>query len=153
MFVLYNQFSLLLFLLAYFNLGWLLAFYRVPWWNWLLIAVLILFLAEALASPWALIRKFILRWLSTDIQAFFAVAIWAFLCVVILSWFHIFTQVVLLVIAASLTRLNLQTAKIGDLKAFLTISILSLGSIGAGGGANWLFNHRDLVMKLVMGNR
>lgn len=150
---LYNQFSLFLFLAAYFNLGWLLAASVVPVWTWLLVASLILLVAEALASPWAIIRKFFFRWISTDTRAFFAVTFAAMLTVIVLSWFHVFTQVMLLFVAACLIRLNLQTAAIGDSKAFVILSFLSLASMGAGGGANWLFDHRDLVMKLVMGSR
>lgn len=150
---LYNQFSVFLFLAAYFNLGWLLATSAVPVWNWLLVAVSIVLVAEALASPWAIMRKFFFRWISTDTKAFFAVTFGAMLTVIILSWFHVFTQILLLVVSACLIRLNLQTAAIGDSKAFAILSFLSLASMGAGGGSNWLFHHGDLVMKLVIGSR
>ncbi len=142
----YNRLSLLLLLMAYFNLGWILSASHYPWWAWLLVVLLILILAEAFASPWAILRGFILRWISTDTKAFFAVTIAAFLTVVILSWFHIFTHLVLLVAAAALARLELQTAGIGSLKAFLILSFFSLIALILGGFGYWSLNHWNLVL-------
>ncbi len=67
-------------------------------------------------------------------RAFLTVIFTSFVAVVMLSWLHISAHLLILVISASIARLDLQTANVSELNAFLILASLSL--LGLGGG--WL---------------
>lgn len=129
--------SLLLLLMSYANFGRLLAESNVNWYVWGLATGLALLVAEALASPWSLIRTVAIRWLKSDTRAFITVMASAFLAVAVLNWFHISAQGILLVTASALVRLDAQILGTSDLQAFFIVMSVSLLGLGLG----WLWNY------------
>ncbi len=129
--------SLLLLLVSYANFGRLLAESNVNWYVWGLATGLALLIAEALASPWSLIRTVAIRWLKSDTRAFITVMASAFLAVAVLNWFHISAQGILLVTASALVRLDAQILGTSDLQAFFIVMSVSLLGLGLG----WLWNY------------
>lgn len=142
-----SRLSRLLLSLGYFNLGWELSEGKSPWWAWLLVTVFTLGLAETLAFPWSIVRALFNRWISSDTKAFFAATLASFLTVVLLSWSKISAQALLLVAAATLARIDLQLASIGELKAFFILNLLGFAGLGLGSFAHWAANHFELVVK------
>ena len=124
--------SLSLLLLVDINLGWVLYQSAALWWVWLVTISCILLVAEVLASPWALIRTFTNRWLQSDARAFLTIILSAFCAVLILAWFHIAAHLLLLIVAASIARLDLQEADLKDVEAFFILAILSLSGLSIG---------------------
>ena len=124
--------SLILLLAAYINFGWMLADADFPWWVWLLGTVLALAIAEALASPWSLIRSAILPWFGSDTIAFVSAMAMAFFAVVLLSWIDIAAHGVILIAAGAMLRLEAQIAKLYGLQAFLLLAGVSLCGLGLG---------------------
>jgi hypothetical protein len=129
--------SLLLLLVSYANFGRLLAESNANWYVWGLATGLAMLVAEALASPWSLIRTVIIRWLKSDTRAFITVMASAFLAVAVLNWFHISAQGILLVTASALVRLDAQILGTSDLQAFFIVMSVSLLGLGVG----WLWNY------------
>jgi hypothetical protein len=56
----------------------------------------------------------------------------AFFAVLILCWINIFVRILVLISAAALVRLDLQTAGYGDWQAFATIAVVSLTGFSLG---------------------
>lgn len=139
--------SIILLLFAYYNMGWVLQASAAPWWLWLALAIFLLIVIEILAFPVSLFRNLFNKWLSSDTRAFFVVILLAFLSVVFLTWIHISAVALLLVAAATLARLDLQTAAISEFKAFFILSIFSFSGLGLGALANWSIQHFDLIVK------
>ena len=126
--------SIWLIFIANLNLGWVLSQSKSPEWVWLGFTFFVLIMAESLASPWALIRNVFFHWMESDVRAFLTVIFTSFVAVIMLSWLHISAHLLILVISASIARLDLQTANVSELNAFLILASLSL--LGLGGG--WL---------------
>lgn len=118
--------------IAYANWGWTLTDTHAPLWVWAVGISLTLLFAEALASPWSWIRNSIVRWLANDIRAFISSICGAFLSVVILTWLNITTQVILLVAAGLLVRLDAQQARVKDWQAFLILTGVSAIGLALG---------------------
>lgn len=142
-----SRLSLILLSLGYFNLGWVLSEGKSPWWVWLLVTAFTLGVAETLAFPWSIVRALFNRWIISDTKAFFAATLASFITVVLLSWSHISAHALLLVAAATLARLDLQMASIGEFKAFFILNLLGFAGLGLGSLAHWGVNHLELVVK------
>lgn len=126
--------SLSLLMVTYFNFGWVLSESEASWWIWVLSIVFTFLLAEALAAPWSIIRTFSTRWLKSDYRAFFSVLLGAFLLVVFLSWFDISAHGLLLFVAASIARLDLQTGTYRAWQDFVILSVFAAIGLALGGG-------------------
>jgi len=134
--------SILLIFIANINLGWVLSQSKSHPLVWIISTFFILIMAESLASPWALIRNVFFRWMESDTRAFLTAISTSFFAVVLLSWFHISTHLLILVISASIARLDLQTSAVTELNAFLILATLSL--LGLGGG--WLIYQSHFLL-------
>jgi hypothetical protein len=124
--------SLLLLLFTYGVFGWLISGSNMSWLLWLMGAVYTLLIALVLAAPFTLIRSFYTSWLKSDTRAFLSVILGAFFAVLILCWINIFVRILVLISAAALVRLDLQTAGYGDWQAFATIAVVSLTGFSLG---------------------
>jgi hypothetical protein len=136
------RFSLALMLVTYFNLGWTLSESHSEWWIWVAISLLILSIAEALAAPWSLIRTFLVRWLRSDFRAFVTVMSGAFFAVVLLSWIEVSSQGLILVVAACIARLDLQTGLFRPWQDFLILAFVALVGLSLGGTVHYLLLDR-----------
>ncbi len=126
------RFSLFLLLLTYSSFGWIVATIK-PAALVLPATIILAFLISAsVAAPLTNLEIVIVRWLRSDIFASFAIALAAFLTVIILNWIHFFSHVLILVSAASLARLDFQIFGLTDKTAFWILNIISLFGIGLG---------------------
>ena len=124
--------SLFLLLLVNINLGWVLSQSAAGWLGWVLTITSILLIAEVVASPWELIKTVTTRWLKSDTRAFLSVILSAFCAVLVLAWFHISAHLLLLIVATSIGRLDLQETDYQDIQAFLILAILSVSGLCIG---------------------
>lgn len=112
--------SLLLLLFTYGLFGWLIAAedrkLTKDWLSdislvfWLMGVIYTLLITLALTAPFALIRNFYSSWLKSDTRAFISIIIGSFFAVIILKWIEVFIRILVLISAAALVRLDLQTA-------------------------------------------
>ena len=134
--------SLLMLLTTYTIFGWLVFNYTTLQKAIPLTITLTLLITGALTSPLKNSRRLITRWFKTDIGTFITITLTALLGAVLLTWFHVFTNTLILLCAEALARLDLQTCGIRDAKAFFLLITFS----GTGLGLGWLASHYDLVM-------
>ncbi len=128
--------SLLLLLFTYGLFGWLLAAENrklnkellsdVSLLLWLMGTTYTLLITLALTAPFALIRNFYGSWLKSDTRAFISVIIGSFVAVIILKWIEVFIRIVVLISAAALVRLDLQTAGYRRWQSFGILVVVSL---------------------------
>jgi hypothetical protein len=131
--------SLLLLVFTYGLFGWLISATDISWLLWLLGGVYVLLIALALTAPFRLIRSFYTSWLQSDTRAFLSVIFGALVAVVIINWLAIFIRILVLVSAAALVRLDLQTAGYTKWQAFGILLTVSLAGFGLGVLAQRLF--------------
>lgn len=124
--------SLLLLVFTYGFFGWLISATNISWLLWLMGAVYILLIALALTAPFSAIRSFYTSWLKSDTRAFLSVIVGAFLAVIIINWLAIFIRILVLLSAAALVRLDLQTAGYTKWQAFGILLSVSLAGFGLG---------------------
>ncbi len=130
--------SLALLLVTYSTLGWLLSPFYDPWFVWVIVVVSDLLLAVWVSSPWAKITNTFARLFKSDTRAFFVIVLAAFLSVLILTWFHVFVQVLLVVCVGTLFKLDAQTARLSERQTFWLLAIFSLIGLGLGAVAHTL---------------
>lgn len=131
--------SLLLLVFTYGLFGWLISATDISWLLWLMGGVYVLLIALALTAPFRLIRSFYSSWLQSDTRAFLSVIFGALVAVVIINWLAIFIRILVLVSAAALVRLDLQTAGYTKWQAFGILLTVSLAGFGLGVLAKRLF--------------
>ena len=131
--------SLLLLVFTYGLFGWLISATDISWLLWLMGGVYVLLIALALTAPFRLIRSFYTSWLQSDTRAFLSVIFGALVAVVIINWLAIFIRILVLVSAAALVRLDLQTAGYTKWQAFGILLTVSLAGFGLGVLAQRLF--------------
>ncbi|NES84680.1 MAG: hypothetical protein F6K10_26560 [Moorea sp. SIO2B7] len=106
--------------------------FKVSVWLWLIGAVYILLMALAITAPVYQIRKLYGTWMKSDTKAFVSVIFSSFLAVIILRWIHYSSRILVLIAAAALTRLDLQTEGYGEWQAFWIICGVSLTGFSLG---------------------
>ncbi|USR89953.1 hypothetical protein NEA10_13955 [Phormidium yuhuli AB48] len=124
--------SFTLFLLVYINLGWLLQAQPASGHLWLLMLLMTLGLAEALASPWSVIRNICTRWFSSSLRGFVSAMIAAFVAVILLTEVSLFSHIVLLLSAGLLYRLDATIMGLTDMQALFLILMTALLGLGLG---------------------
>lgn len=129
------SFSLLL--LTYANFGWMLATWATSIGTWAIAICIILLLSELLASPWSIIRLFTVRWLKSDRRAFLTSLLGGVLIVFLLIHLDWLANLMLLLSAGLLVRLDLQVANLSGWQSFIVL--LSVASLGISLG--WLGHH------------
>lgn len=118
--------------ITYANFGWVLVQLDAPYWAWMTSIGAILLIAEALASPWSIIRAVVSRGMASDTQTFWVAMFGSCLVVVCLTWVHISSHGLILVTAGTLVRLDAQRLAMKGWQAFLLLTIVSLGGLALG---------------------
>lgn len=116
----------------HFVLGWSvvdLTSHQLVWW---LIGFVLVLTALVFTAPSSMVRKILTSPLRSDSRAFLSVTLIAFVTVVLIAWIHYFVQLIALLAAASLVRLELQEANLGEWPAFALFAIVSLTGFGLG---------------------
>ncbi|MGK7872035.1 MAG: hypothetical protein AB4426_01580 [Xenococcaceae cyanobacterium] len=112
--------------------GWLLEEEIVSGIIHLLAVALIALISIALTAPITLMTIFFQSSLESDRKAFFSVFVWAFVFVLIICLINYFVRLLVMLAAAILARLELQTAGYNEWQAFAIIVIVCLTGFGFG---------------------
>lgn len=97
---------------------------------WILISSL------AFISPLTSFSSFVSRWFNSDTVAFMTLITIAGMAAVILYWLHVFLQILTILAADALARIDIQTAGLNGNQAFWILTLVSLTGLIMG----WLFN-------------
>ncbi len=90
----------------------------------------------AFISPLTSFSSFISRWFKSDTVAFMTIVTIAGMAAVILYWLHVFLQILTILAADALARIDIQTAGLSGNQAFWILVLVSLTGLIAG----WLLN-------------
>ncbi|MBP0020939.1 MAG: hypothetical protein J7647_25690 [Cyanobacteria bacterium SBLK] len=113
-------------------LGWSVADSTSRLLVWWLIGFLLVLTALVFTAPSSIVRKILTIPIRSDSRAFISVILLAFIAVILIVWIHHFMQFIALFAAASLVRLELQEANLGEWQAFTLFAIVSLTGFSLG---------------------
>lgn len=133
--------SLTLVGLAYGSLGWLISEAHLHWSTWLGIAIAILFLLSALTTPWLKIADYSIIFFRSDTRTFAFSVLAAFLFFLMIAWFRVFLDTLVIISANILLRIDLQASGLGEKQTFLITSIISLTGLALGAVMQMAFSH------------
>lgn len=133
--------SLTLVGLAYGSLGWLISEAHLHWSAWLGIAIAILFLLSALTTPWLKIADYSIIFFRSDTRTFAFSVLAAFLFFLMIAWFRVFLDTLVIISANILLRIDLQASGLGEKQTFLITSIISLIGLALGAVMQMAFSH------------
>jgi len=124
--------SLALVLLSYSTLGWVISEAHPPLFVWLVTVVAILLLIVTLTAPWSKMTYYYSIFLKSNIRTFGVAVLAAFLFFIMIAWFRVFLDTLLILSATILVRIDFQRAGLREGLAFSTASIFSLGGLALG---------------------
>ena len=124
--------SLALVLLSYSTLGWVISETRAPVSVWLTTVVGILLLIVTLTIPWSKMTYYFRILLKSNTRSFAVAVLAAFLFFIMIAWFQIFLDTLLIISATILVKIDFQTAGLRQGLAFLTASTFSLTGLALG---------------------
>jgi hypothetical protein len=140
--------SLLLVLLTYAVFGWFVASESENWRNWLLeqgkswnwgfeegayqifihvvATFAIISISLILTAPIAMMTYILGSWMGSDAKAILSILVWSFVFVLMIRWFEYFIRFLVLLSAAILGRLELQTLGYNKWQTFTLLTLLCL---------------------------
>ncbi len=124
--------SLALVLLSYSALGWVISETRASIFVWLVTVVAILLLIVTLTTPWSKVTNYYTILFKSNIRSFCVAVLAAFLFFIMLAWFRVFLDTLLIISATILVRIDFQIAGLREGLAFCTTSIFSLAGLTLG---------------------
>ena len=133
--------SLTLVVLAYASLGWLISQAHSPWYIWLMVVTAILFLLSALTTPWLKMADYSILFFKSDTRTFAFSILAAFLFFLMLAWFKVFIDTLVIISANMLLRIDVQRCGLGERQSFLITSIFSFTGLVLGAIMHTAFSH------------
>lgn len=137
--------SLTLLILSYSTLGWVISETKAPEFVWLVTVVGILLFMLSLTTPWTKMREVSSIVLKSSARSFVFAVFAAFLFFVMLAWFRLFLDTLLIVSAAILARIDFQAAGFKEGQTFWITSIFSLAGLALGAGIQMLLFHQIFI--------
>jgi hypothetical protein len=125
-------FSLALAVLSYSTLGWVISETKAPWFVWLIVVVAILVLLASLTTSWSKLAEYYSMLLQSNIRSFGITVLAAFLFFLMIAWFRVFLDTLVIISATILAKIDFQTAGFKEGIAFWLTSIFSLAGLAAG---------------------
>ncbi|WP_414530292.1 hypothetical protein [Nodularia chucula] len=133
--------SLVLVLLSYSTLGWGLSETQAPLYVWITFILTVLVLVASLTVPWSAISKYSTLLVRSNIRSFAVTTFGAFLFFLMLAWFQIFLDTLLIISAGILARIDLQSVGFKQRQAFLITLLFSLAGLALGKLLHISFSH------------
>jgi len=94
--------------------------------GWILLA------SFAFMSPLSSFSRFVNRWFQSDTVAFLSIFMLAGLATLVLFWLHVFLQILTVLAAEALVRIEMQTIGLTAIQAFWMLASVSLIGLLAG---------------------
>jgi signal transduction histidine kinase len=122
--------SLGLLLLTYVSLGWVISKAvskaHVPPYTWLIVVNAVLFLVGFLTTPWSWMSDYANLFLQSKLRSFGLAILGAFLFFLMIAWFRVFLDTLVIIAAIILVRIDFQSAGIRQAYAFWITCFISL---------------------------
>lgn len=124
--------SLTLALLTYCSLGWVVSRASVSPMVWLGIAIGVLLLVGIVTRPWMQLANYSSTVFKSNTRTFVITVLGAFSLFLMISWFRLFLDSLVVVAATILVRIDFQAAGFRQLDAFGIMSFISLFGLSLG---------------------
>ncbi|NES99442.1 MAG: hypothetical protein F6K62_19520 [Sphaerospermopsis sp. SIO1G2] len=124
--------SLTLVFLSYCALGWMISETETPGWVWILLISGIVLLLASLTTPWSKITVYYSTLLQSKLRSFLITIFAAFLFFLMLAWFRIFLDTLLILSATILAKIDFQTSGYNAGASFFLTSSFALSGLGVG---------------------
>ncbi|ARV58218.1 hypothetical protein BZZ01_05835 [Nostocales cyanobacterium HT-58-2] len=118
--------SLALLLLTYMTFGWVTSQAHTPWSVRLLTVIAIVFLIGGLTTSWRRLADYSFVLFKSKFRSFSISLLAAFLFFLMLAWFRVFLDILLIVAATILARIDFQAAGFSERQAFWVLSVFSV---------------------------
>lgn len=119
-------FSLSLVLLTYTALGWVISDTKPPVYIWIVTVVCTLIFVSFLTNVFSKISNYTNVLLKTNFRTFGVTVLAAFLFFLMIAWFKVFLDTLLILSATVLAKIDFQTANLNKQYTFLLTSLSSL---------------------------
>ena len=130
-------FSLILVLLSYSTLGWVIFEGKAQWYVRLITVVTILLSLICVTNPWLKLDDYSHIFFKSNARTFVVAVLAAFLFFLMIAWFRVFLDTLLVICATILAKIDFQAVGLKPALAFGCISFCSLLGLGLGA----LINH------------
>ncbi|MBE9005886.1 hypothetical protein IQ259_12710 [Fortiea sp. LEGE XX443] len=124
--------SLLLVLVSCSTMGWVLSETQAPWPFWIVVVVAVLILLASLTAPFLAMASYSSVFFESATKTFFIAVFGAFLFFLMIVWFRLFLDTLLIIAASILARIDFHLAGFKARPAFLITSLFSLAGIACG---------------------
>lgn len=124
--------SLILVLVTYSVFGWILSQKNLSTFVWVLIIISLLFLVAGLTTPWSKTVKYLNILFNTKLKSFLLAVFGAFLFFLVFAEFRIFLDMMLIISATILVRLDFQIAGLREIQAFCFTYVFSIAGLMLG---------------------
>lgn len=124
--------SLTLVFLTYSVFGWILSQENLPTFAWLLVVISVVILVAGITTPYTKTVKYVRVLFNTKLKSFGFAVLGAFLFFLIFAEFRIFLDIMLIISATILVRLDCQMAGIKETQAFFLTSLFSISGLMLG---------------------
>jgi hypothetical protein len=125
-------FSLALVLLSYSTLGWMVFAETAPWYIWLITVVTILLSLICFTSPGLKLNEYTSILFKSSARSFGVAILAAFLFFLMVAWFRVFLDILLILCATILARIDFQTLVLKPELAFGCISFFAVAGLALG---------------------
>jgi hypothetical protein len=129
-------FSLTLVLLSYSTLGWVIFEAKAHWYVWLISVITILLSLICVTNPWLKLNEYSHILLKSNAKTFGVTVLVAFLFFLMIAWFRVFLDALLILCATILAKIDFQAVALKPALAFGCISFCSLLGLGLGAFIN-----------------
>jgi len=130
-------FSLTLVLLSYSTLGWVIFEEKAPWYVRLITVLTILLSLISVTNPWVKLDDYSHLFFKSNARTFFVAILAAFLFFLMIAWFRVFLDTLLIICATILAKIDFQSVGLKPAIAFGYISSCSLLGLGLGALINY----------------
>lgn len=137
--------ALLLLMLSYSSLGWALSDTQAPWFAWITLVLIIIFLMGTITAPYPNIRIYSNVLLASSIRSFFVAVASAFFFFLMIAWFRVFLDTLLIVSASLLARIDFQSDGFTEWQAFIATFMFSIAGVGLGALINMLLTQKIIL--------
>ncbi|NJL61135.1 MAG: hypothetical protein HC903_03990 [Methylacidiphilales bacterium] len=124
--------SLVLALLTYCSLGWVISSVNITLIGWIGVAIAILILVGILTIPGVEFAQYSNYFFKSNTRTFVVTILAAFSLFLMIAWFRLFLDILVIIAATILVRIDFQTAGLRQVYAFGTLSFISLLGLGIG---------------------
>jgi hypothetical protein len=131
--------SLSLFVLTYAIYGWLISKANTPLLVWLLAATVAFLLMGGLTSSSSKVADYSFAIFKSNLRSFSVTVLAALLFFMMLAWFRVFLDTLVIVAASILARIDFQASGFDQRQTFWLLSSISLVSLGLGAIAQRFF--------------